>query len=283
MVSPLYVLFISGWGSKHEQQDNIFTGNDPFLDHLLSSYPITMLSSEQKETTFVDLYKKISQVENQGGLSKVLHESVIRQLKIAGPDRYGLLTKVFNGTESSYEKEQWQYIPYPHGPALSETPELEVPELLKSLEQTFSLKRDAVIFSAISQLWALGQYRSSSLLREGAQYLSKALQSFIEKAIDEGARVLLVSDSALGESYKEAFSSEYIVRTESALPCMLIHPSVDGLRATDQDYASGRATQLVTSGTLTDIAPTVLALMGLDIPKSFTGSPLFGDLIKRTV
>ncbi len=242
-----------------------------------------MLASEKKETSFIDIYKKISQVDQAGGLSKILSDASIRQKKIAGPDRYGLLTQVFSNAESSYEKEDWQYIAYPHGPSLAETPELEVPLLLKELEQSFSLKRDAIIFAAISQLWALGQYRKSSLLREGEQYLSKALQSFIEKAIDEGARVLLVSDSSLGESYKEAFSSEHIVRTESALPCVLIHPSVDGLRATDQDYASGKAMQLAASNSLDDLAPTILALMGLDIPEYIKGETLFKDLIERTV
>lgn len=280
MVPSLFVIFISGWGSHTDTEDNLFTGSTPFLDQILQSYPTIMLASEKKEASFESIYKKIGA---NGELSKILSEQGVRQKKIAGPDRYGLLTEVFNQSENSYEKEEWAFINYPHGHTLKDNHDLELNGMMKALDLQLRSKRGAVTFASIAQLWALGLYNDPRLLLQGVHSLSKYLQSFIDNALQEGARVLLVSDSSLAESCKEVFTNEKLTKTESPLPCVLIHPSVDGLRAADHDYASERAMQMRVAGTLEDIAPTVLALMDIPQPESMPGKNIFDQLSERTL
>jgi hypothetical protein len=64
---------------------------------------------------------------------------------------------------------------------------------------------------------------------------------------------------------------------------VLIHPSVEGLRAFADDYAAEHVLPLKTAGSLSDIPATIAALMGLSLPMHPSGKALFGSAVAKTL
>ena len=82
--------------------------------------------------------------------------------------------------------------------------------------------------------------------------------NIIEAALKQNYKIIIISDHGNCETMINEDGSPNTAHTTNPVPVILV----------DKDFTT------INNGVLGDIAPTILKLMSVDIPKSMTGNPL---------
>ncbi|MBL6619249.1 MAG: 2,3-bisphosphoglycerate-independent phosphoglycerate mutase, partial [Flavobacteriales bacterium] len=88
----------------------------------------------------------------------------------------------------------------------------------------------------------------------------KQLSRVLEAGAEKDYRFVVIADHGNAERARNADGSPHTAHTTNLVPLVVIEPK-------------GRP---VRDGILADVAPTVLDLMGLDVPSEMTGKSLLG-------
>lgn len=108
----------------------------------------------------------------------------------------------------------------------------------------------------------LGHTGCSDAVVKGICHMSTCLQKIVPAFLENGCYVMIVSDHGNAgkmKVMKGGIEMPYTAHSKNPVPCWLFE-------------AEGKARKY---GSIPDIAPTVLKLLGLDIPKEMTASALF--------
>jgi 2,3-bisphosphoglycerate-independent phosphoglycerate mutase len=183
------------------------------------------------------------------------------QLRIAETEKYAHVTFFFNGgTESEFEGEDRILVPSPKVATYDLQPEMSAPEVTdKLVEAIESGKYDAIICN-----YANGDMVGHSGIFEAAVKSVEAVDECLGRVLDAtlkaGGEALVTADHGNVEEMYDPESGQ-VSTQHSTLPVPLI-------------YVSSRKGSIAEGGSLADLAPTMLHLMGLPQPKEMTGRNL---------
>lgn len=228
---------------------------------------------------------KLSLLSDQAiTLSAYLSGHGVRQIRLAGPDRFGLLTETMNGQVFPGEKEEWHYVPLPPANNLAAAPQSNLPLMEDAVERFSRDKSGCVTFVVLDAIWSVGLCRDLRATVQAVAETDRTVQTLVEYALRHQMRVLICGDMGMAEAYVSADGERIEAKeTDHPLPCLLIHPAVEGLRAGVEDYAAERVLPLQPLGALSDIPATIAALMGLPMPSAPVGKVLFAPSIQATL
>lgn len=184
-----------------------------------------------------------------------------QQLRIAETEKYAHVTFFFSGgREELFEGEERILIPSPKVNTYDQMPEMSAYEVTeKLLEAIASGKYDSIIcnYANCDQVGHTGNFEASV---KAVEVVDSCLQQVVEAVAQQGGQVLITADHGnVEEMFDEASNQPHTQHT--TLPVPLI-------------YAGGQDLALDKDGSLADVAPTLLALMGLDQPKEMSGRSL---------
>ena len=189
----------------------------------------------------------------------------LKQLRIAETEKYAHVTFFFNGGEERvFQGEDRCLVPSPHVVTYNLRPEMSAHEITDKIVAAIdSGKYDAIIcnYANADMVGHTGDFPSTI---KAIQAIDKCLGRVIEAAGRVGGEIIITADHGNAEQMRvytteKIRSQAHTAHTSNLVPMIYI----------------GRPAEVVTdSGTLSDIAPTMLYLMGLDIPPEMTGTPL---------
>lgn len=204
-------------------------------------------------------FHKIS-VENTFG--EWLAANHMTQARIAETEKYAHVTFFFNGgVEESFKGEDRILINSPKVATYDLQPEMSSAELTEKLVAAIkSGKYDTIICN-----YPNGDMVGHTGVMEAAVKAVEALDHCVEevaKAVESvGGQLLITADHGNAEQMRDpATGQAHTAHTN--LPVPLI-------------YVGDKNVKAVEGGKLSDIAPTMLSLMGMEIPQEMTGKPLF--------
>jgi 2,3-bisphosphoglycerate-independent phosphoglycerate mutase len=184
------------------------------------------------------------------------------QLRISETEKYAHVTFFFNGgVEESFKGEDRILINSPKVATYDLQPEMSSAELTEKLIAAIeSGKYDTIICN-----YPNGDMVGHTGVMEAAIKAIEALDACIEQVTDAvvaaGGQMLITADHGNAEQMRDpATGQAHTAHTN--LPVPLI-------------YVGDKAVKSVDGGKLSDIAPTMLTLMGMEIPQEMTGKPLF--------
>ncbi|EEN2817208.1 2,3-bisphosphoglycerate-independent phosphoglycerate mutase [Salmonella enterica] len=184
------------------------------------------------------------------------------QLRISETEKYAHVTFFFNGgVEEPFAGEERILINSPKVATYDLQPEMSSAELTEKLVAAIeSGKYDTIICN-----YPNGDMVGHTGVMEAAIKAVEALDNCIEqvtKAVESvGGQLLITADHGNAEQMRDpATGQAHTAHTN--LPVPLI-------------YVGEKNVKAVESGKLSDIAPTMLSLMGMEIPQEMTGKPLF--------
>tara|TARA_B110000046_G_scaffold185583_1_gene227870 strand:+ start:7596 stop:9137 length:1542 start_codon:yes stop_codon:yes gene_type:complete len=184
-----------------------------------------------------------------------------QQLRIAETEKYAHVTFFFSGgREAVYAGEERILIPSPDVATYDEKPEMSAPEVTEKLiEAIGSGKFDSIIcnYANCDQVGHTGNFDASIKAVEAVDDSLRQILDALEKA---GGEVLITADHGnVEEMFDDANNQPHTQHT--TLPVPLV-------------YAGPRQLSFSSNGSLADIAPTMLDLMGLAQPAEMTGQSL---------
>ncbi|MDR2195441.1 MAG: 2,3-bisphosphoglycerate-independent phosphoglycerate mutase [Gallionellaceae bacterium] len=183
-----------------------------------------------------------------------------KQLRIAETEKYAHVTYFFNGgNEQPYPGEDRILVPSPKVATYDLQPEMSAFEVTDKLEAAIRSRQ----YQAIICNYANGDMVGHTGVMEAAVKAVETLDACIGRVVaamlECGGEVLITADHGNAEQLIDHTTHQaHTAHTLNPVPFLYI----------------GRKAQMVDGGALCDVAPTLLAMMGLPQPPEMTGRPL---------
>jgi 2,3-bisphosphoglycerate-independent phosphoglycerate mutase len=201
-------------------------------------------------------------------LGDVIAREQLTQLRIAETEKYAHVTFFFNGgREAPLAGEERILIPSPKVATYDLKPEMSAAEVTDALVEAIEEGRyDAVILN-YANTDMVGHSGSFAAAVKAVEAVDKCLGRLVESVMSAGGVLVITADHGNVESMQDMQTGEaHTAHTLNLVPFLLVGESFVGKKTHTQ------------SGTLADIAPTMLALLGLPIPQAMTGRNLLTDI-----
>ena len=199
------------------------------------------------------------QIKN--GLGEWISLNGLKQFRIAETEKYPHVTYFLNGgSETEYEGEERSLVPSPQVECYDQKPQMSAEEicnnLISALEKNcFDLL--IVNFANPDMVGHTGNLRAAKVAVETVDEMLGKICACLDRV---GGEALVISDHGNCEQmYIEDTKNPHTFHTLNPVPCILY---------------SKREKVGIRSGTLIDIAPTVLELLGKHKPNEMTGRSL---------
>jgi 2,3-bisphosphoglycerate-independent phosphoglycerate mutase len=205
-------------------------------------------------------------------LKRLLGEEIARaawrQLRIAETEKYAHVTYFFNGgNETPFEREDRTLVPSPKVKTYDEQPEMSAEEVTRLLVKDIGDDKHDFVLVNFANPDMVGHTGNLEAAIKAIETVDRCLGR-IESAVKEMGGVLLITaDHGNAEQmYDPATHMPHTAHTVGQVPLILVNaPEIRALN----------------DGKLADVAPTVLALMGVPQPKEMTGRSLLADAPAR--
>jgi len=198
-------------------------------------------------------------------LGEVVSEAGLRQLRIAETPKFRHVTSFFNGKATTpYAGEDQVEIKSELDPAsFASHPEMEAHAVTDKILRLLEGNPYAFILINYANGDMVGHTGDFDAAKKAIQVVDQCVGRVVKRLLDLDAHVLITADHG---------NSEQMIDYETGMP-KTSHTTFP----VECIYAAREASErsLVPRGKLSDIAPTVLELLGLDIPTQMTADRLF--------
>jgi 2,3-bisphosphoglycerate-independent phosphoglycerate mutase len=213
-------------------------------------------------------------------LARVLSDNGKRQLHLAESEKYAAVTYFFNGLkETPYPSEYWIIVPSQRTGHPEESPALSINEVNDRLFQAI----DDNVYDFI-----LVNYANSDLVAHTGNFqagldvvkiMDEKVNQTISKAIENNYTVIVTADHGNLEQMINPTTGEIDTQHNlNPVPFWLIDPTYK--LATPRFSSESQNREKLAIGTLADIAPTILEIMGVNKPPEMNGQSLL-PILKR--
>ncbi|MGQ0658825.1 MAG: 2,3-bisphosphoglycerate-independent phosphoglycerate mutase [Chromatiales bacterium] len=188
----------------------------------------------------------------------------IRQLRIAETEKYAHVTFFFNGGEERvFPGEDRILVPSPHVATYDLKPEMSAVEVTDELVRAIENREYGAIICNFANADMVGHTGVFEAAVRAIETLDICLGRIEAAARDAGMELLITADHGNAEKMREVSTKTVLgqihtAHTSNRVPLLYV----------------GRPATMRVSGTLADIAPTMLYLMGVARPPEMTGRPL---------
>lgn len=268
------------WSQSALNRDNM-----PFLDSLFQNYPTTLLkiNSSQRNTCYLTIGSgqevASEEVRPSLTLSSYLSSQNKKQLKITETERLAALTNFFNGgREEKNSGEDWQIISSDSSPEEAATT-LAFRQTVKAIIKAIKSKNAFDFIGATLPILDLAALNGNFVsVKEAAEILDKNLRLICETAATKSVTVIISSSGGSAENISEDNSEDVLNKfILNPVPFLIVGPEYKGRNLGTVDLLSENLSLSQPSGTLADITPTILTIMGLVKPLEMTGQNLWQE------
>ena len=192
---------------------------------------------------------------------EVVSKNKLRQLRIAETEKYAHVTYFFNGGEEKvFENEDRIMVQSPKVATYDLQPEMSVFGVADKLIEAINSRKYATIICNFANPDMIGHTGSFDATVKAIEAVDVCLGRTIEALNNVGGELVVIADHGNAE---KMFSSEtgqvYTAHTCSPVPFI---------------YMGRKAEITKADGSLVDVAPTLLYLLGIETPKEMTGRSL---------
>ncbi|MFP6780252.1 MAG: 2,3-bisphosphoglycerate-independent phosphoglycerate mutase, partial [Gammaproteobacteria bacterium] len=184
----------------------------------------------------------------------------LRQLRIAETEKYAHVTFFFNGgQEDPCAREERILIPSPDVATYDLKPEMSANQVADALVGEIQGQSYDTIICNFANADMVGHTGNFEAAVQAIETLDACLNRVVSAAQSNGMEILITADHGNAEKMRTASSDQaHTAHTTNLVPLIYI----------------GREAEMAKKGCLSDIAPTMLTLMSIEIPREMTGNSL---------
>jgi len=234
----------SGFAAKHRPRVALltFTQYDVLLDpHVSVAYPPQSLD---------------------GLLGQVVAERGWRQFRTAETEKYAHVTYFFNGgREEPFEGEDRRLVPSPKVATYDLQPEMSCLEVTRGLADAIRSGSHRLLVCNLANGDMVGHTGMLSAATTACEVLDDAIRQIAEATLEKDGALFITADHGNCECMRDDAGNPHTAHTLNPVPAVLVAKGYEGF-------------PLRPGGALSDVAPTLLKLLGIPQPEAMDGRSL---------
>lgn len=196
----------------------------------------------------------------EDNLSCLVSEAGMKQYHIAETTKYAHVTFFFNGgIEKQYEGEDRKLIDSYNDKNFASHPKMRAPEITENLLEVLDSKKYDFVLVNYSNPDMIGHTGDFEASKEAVSYCDECAYKIAMKTIENGGECIIIADHG---NIEEMFNEKGVVLTKhttNPVPFILV----------SEKHKNAKLKQ---GGSLANVAPTVLELLGLEKPDTMVDS-----------
>lgn len=222
----------------------------------LPLYYVTMTTYDEN---FENVNVLFTKDDLSNTLGEVLEANHKNQIRIAETEKYPHVTYFFSGgRENEFKNEKRILIPSPKVATYDLQPEMSAAGIRDAIKKELSSGWPDFVCLNFANPDMVGHTGVFSAVVKAVETADACAAEVVKTGIENGYSFIILADHGNSEFMINNDGSVNTAHTTNLVPCILI----------DKDYKS------LADGKLGDIAPTVLKIMGIEIPAIMTGDCL---------
>lgn len=210
--------------------------------------------------TAVQIFK-FEEEPTRNTLGEVVSGNNGTQLRISETEKFNHVTFYFSGeTKKEFTGEDRILIPSPKCKSYSEKPEMSAYEQTDALIARMQENDYTLIVQNYANADLVGHSGSLEATKKAIEVLSTCVEKIVPIALSKGYEVFITADHGNADHMMNDDGTPDASHTKAPVPFVWLNKN---------------AKFLCSQGTLQDIAPTLLSVLGFEIPKEMTGKVVF--------
>ena len=249
-----YVIFFNFRTDRGRQLTDVLSQND-FLENGMTKLDLEFITMTNYNENFKGI-KKIYEKDNLNDtLGEVLSKNKKKQIRIAETEKYPHVTFFFNGgREEAYTNERRILCQSPKVATYDLEPEMSAFEITDSIIPEIEKGDVDFICLNFANPDMVGHTGVMSAAIKACETVDVCSKSIIEKAQTKNYSILVIADHGNSDIMINKDGSPNTAHTTNMVPLILIDNNIKKIQ----------------NGVLGDIAPTILDIMNIEIPKKMT-------------
>nr|ARW63674.1 phosphoglycerate mutase [Chondria sp. (in: red algae)] len=211
--------------------------------------------------------KTIFPTENYSNfLGEIVSENSFKQLRLAETEKYAHVTYFFNGgIEEPFPGEDRELIPSPKVDTYDIKPEMSASQITSSLIKAIDKNLYKLIIVNYANTDMVGHTGNLEATIKSVETVDRCINKLLEKIQEVNGSLIITADHGNADYMLDANNQPCKSHSTNPVPFILI------------DKNAEKKYLLKDTGNLSDIAPTILDLLKIDIPKEMTGKSLISN------
>jgi 2,3-bisphosphoglycerate-independent phosphoglycerate mutase len=253
------VVFFNFRSDRARQLTRAFT--EPGFDHFDRGsfddlHYVTMTPYDDE----FDLPIAFDRLNLEGTLGEVISQRGGKQLRVAETEKYAHVTYFFSGgREEPFEGEDRILVPSPDVATYDLQPEMSAAEIAERTSEALAETDYSLIVLNFANPDMVGHTGDFDAAVAACEAVDAAARQVVTAARETGYSVNIIADHGNADKMKNPDGSPHTAHTTARVPHIVLKDGFEGP---------------VENGKLGDVAPTILALLGEEVPESMEGDVL---------
>jgi 2,3-bisphosphoglycerate-independent phosphoglycerate mutase len=196
---------------------------------------------------------------------EIVSRAGLTQLRIAETEKYAHVTFFFNGgRETVFPGEERILVPSPKVATYDQQPQMSAPEVTDKVVGAIRSGKFDVVVLNYANTDMVGHTGIEKAAEQAVETVDQCLGRLAEAVEAQGGTLVITADHGNAEMMRDPETgAPHTAHTLNPVPFVVVNPPA--------------AIRRVANGRLADVAPTLLALLGLRQPEAMTGHSLIAD------
>jgi 2,3-bisphosphoglycerate-independent phosphoglycerate mutase len=230
-------------------------------------FPVYYVSMTQYDKTFEGRLRVVFKPESlTNTFGEYISSLGLSQLRIAETEKYAHVTFFFNGgVEKPYENEDRALIPSPKVATYDLKPEMSAFEVAEEAVRLIESGKYDVMILNFANPDMVGHTGVMEAAVKAVHAVDECVGKVVNAILKNGGRCIITADHGNCEQMTDPVTGgPFTAHTTGSVPLILADDSRIGAKLRE-------------GGKLCDIAPTLLTMLGLDIPREMTGKSIIAS------
>ena len=213
----------------------------------------------QYDESFAGVKVVFDKADVTNTLGEIIAKNDKKQIRIAETEKYAHVTFFFSGgREEEFENEKRILIPSPKVATYDLQPEMNAYKVKDAIVNELNKKEVDFICLNFANCDMVGHTGVYDAIKKAVEAVDECVGEVVDAARLNGYDTMIIADHGNADNALNSDGSVNTAHSLNPVPCIIVSDRY----------------QSVEEGILADVAPTILTMMGLDIPEEMTGKIL---------
>lgn len=252
------VIFINFRNDRARELTIVLTQKD-MPEYDMKTIPLHYCTMTPYDAEFKGLNVLFPKENVKNTIGQVIADAGLAQLRIAETEKYAHVTFFFSGgREEKFKNENRILIPSPKVATYDHKPEMSAYEVKDAVISEISGEKHDFICLNFANGDMVGHTGVYEAIQKAITAVDSCVGEVVKAAVEHGYEVMIIADHGNADNALNKDDSPNTAHSVNPVPCILVTDRYKEIR----------------EGILADVAPTILSLLGIDIPEEMTGKSL---------